>query len=27
MFQTMWTDVEDRPVVGERIVSLFFANL
>lgn len=26
-FQTTWTDVEGRPVVDERIVSLFFPNV
>jgi hypothetical protein len=26
-FQTTWTDLDDRPVVDERIVSLFFANI
>jgi hypothetical protein len=25
-FQTMWTDLDGRPVVDERIVSLFFPN-
>jgi hypothetical protein len=25
-FQTVWTDLERRPVVDERIVSLFFPN-
>ena len=26
-FQTTWTDLEGRPVVDERIVSLFFPNV
>jgi hypothetical protein len=26
-FQTTWTDLEERPVVDERIVSLFFPNV
>ena len=26
-FQTTWTDLDGRPVVDERIVSLFFPNV